>query len=65
MGNQLVSQDSKLYYICNRVLELDDSIRFAGFVNYMAAIIACQYKDGLDPLLKTTSTSSSSNRLGT
>ena len=53
MGDQLVSQESTLYYICNRVLELDNSIRFAGFVNRMGAIIARQYRNGLDPLLKT------------
>ena len=32
MTNQLESQELTLRYVCDRVLELDNSIRFAGFV---------------------------------
>lgn len=54
MIDQLVSQKSTLlHYVCDRILELDNSIRFAGFVNNMGTIITYQYRDGLNPLLKT------------
>ncbi len=56
MINQLNSQELTLRYVCDRVLELHNSIRFAGFVNNMGTIIAYQYRDGLDPLLKTNET---------
>src|SRR5947199_10385157 len=56
MTDQLVSQALTLGYVCGRILELDNSIRFAGFVNNMGTIIAYQYRDGLDPLLKTNET---------
>jgi hypothetical protein len=52
MDNQLISKQSILHYVCNRILELDNSIRFAGFINNMGTIITYQYRDGLDPLLK-------------
>ena len=52
MANQLISKESMLHYVCNRILELDNSIRFAGFVNNMGMIMTYQYRDGLDPLLK-------------
>src|SRR5438093_2479123 len=53
MTDQLVSQALTLGYVCGRILELDNSIRFAGFINKMGTIIAYQYRNGLDPLLKT------------
>ena len=54
MIDQLESlKSTRLHYVCDRVLELDNSIRFAGFVNNMGTIIAYQYRDGLNPLLKT------------
>ena len=53
MYNQLVTKESLLHHVCRRVLELDNSIRFAGFVNATGTVIAYQYRDGLDPLLKT------------
>jgi hypothetical protein len=52
MDNQLISKQSILHYVCNRILELDNSIRFAGFINNMGMIMTYQYRDGLDPLLK-------------
>src|SRR5438093_6513055 len=53
MTDQLVSQALTLGYVCGRILELDNSIRFAGFINKMGTIIAYQYRNGLDPLLRT------------
>jgi hypothetical protein len=51
MSNRQISEDFILYDICNQILELDHSIRFAGFANNMGKIIAAQYRNRLDPLL--------------
>src|SRR5439155_3702514 len=56
MTDHLVSLESTLRYVCDRVLELDNSVRFAGFINKIGTIIAYQYRNGLDPLLKTNET---------
>jgi hypothetical protein len=56
MTEQVISQELTLRHVCGKVLELDKSIRFAGFVNNRGTIIAYQYRDGLDPLLKTNET---------
>ena len=53
MIGQLVSREYTLRYACDRVLELDNFVRYVGLVNKMGTIIAYQYRDGLDPLLKT------------
>ena len=53
MVGQLVSREYTLRYACDRVLELDNFVRYVGLVNKMGTIIAYQYRDGLDPLLKT------------
>jgi hypothetical protein len=37
--------------ICNRVLQLDKSIRFAGIANNMGTLIAYKLREGLVPLL--------------
>jgi hypothetical protein len=37
--------------ICNRVLQLDKSIRFAGIANNMGTLIAYKSREGLVPLL--------------
>ena len=36
-----------LYDICNQILEIDKSIRFAGFANNMGTIIAAQHREAL------------------
>ena len=51
MSNRQISEDFILYDICNQILELDHSIRFAGFANNMGKIIGTQYRNRLDPLL--------------
>jgi hypothetical protein len=51
MSNRQISEDSILCEICNQILELDHSIRFAGFANYMGKIVAARYRNRLDPLL--------------
>ena len=51
MSNRQISEDFILCDICNQILELDHSIRFAGFANNMGKIIAAQYRNRLDPLL--------------
>ena len=56
MTERVISQELTLRYVCDKVLGLDKSIRFAGFVNNRGTIIAYQYRDGLDPLLKTNET---------
>src|SRR5215471_5304832 len=33
--------------ICNQILEIDKSIRFAGFVNYMGTMITAQHREPL------------------
>jgi hypothetical protein len=47
------SQISEDFILCDIyfLLELDNSIRFAGFANNMGKIIAAQYRNRLDPLL--------------
>ena len=37
--------------ICNQVLQLDKSIRFAGIANYMGTLIAYKLREGIVPLL--------------
>ncbi|MDQ3947577.1 MAG: hypothetical protein M3218_00455 [Thermoproteota archaeon] len=37
--------------ICNKVLQLDKSIRFAGIANNMGTLIAYKIREGLVPLL--------------
>ena len=37
--------------ICNKVLQLDKSIRFAGIANNMGTLIAYKLREGLVPLL--------------
>jgi hypothetical protein len=37
--------------ICNQVLQLDKSIRFAGIANNMGTLIAYRLREGLAPLL--------------
>jgi hypothetical protein len=37
--------------ICNKVIELDKSIRFAGIANNMGTLIAYKIREGLVPLL--------------
>jgi hypothetical protein len=51
MSKTQLSEDFILCDICNRILELDNSIRFAGFANNMGKIIAARYRVKLDPLL--------------
>ena len=36
-----------LYDICNQILEIDKSIRFAGFANNMGTIIGAQHREAL------------------
>jgi hypothetical protein len=44
---------SILQEVCDKVIELDSSIRFAGFANNAGKIIAYKYRKGLDPLLRS------------
>jgi hypothetical protein len=46
-------ESTTLQNICSRILQLDNSIRFAGFINNNGAVIVYQYREGLDPLLRT------------
>jgi hypothetical protein len=51
MSKTQLSENFILCDICNQILELDGSIRFAGFANNMGKIIAARYRNKLDPLL--------------
>ena len=52
MPKTQLSEDFIPCDICNQILELDNSIRFAGFANNMGRIIpATRYRNKLDPLL--------------
>ena len=52
MYNQIASENRILYdIICVQILDLDSSIRFAGFCNKMGTIIATKYRKGITPLL--------------
>jgi hypothetical protein len=44
---------SILQEVCDKVIELDNSIRFAGFANNAGKLIAYKYRKGLDPLLRS------------
>ena len=37
--------------LCNEILKLDPSIRFAGVANNMGRLIAAKFRKGLQPLL--------------
>jgi hypothetical protein len=47
MSQILTAQNQILYEICNQILEIDKSIRFAGFANNMGTIIAAQHREAL------------------
>jgi hypothetical protein len=47
MSQILTAQNLMLYDICSQILEIDKSIRFAGFANNMGTIIACQHRETL------------------
>lgn len=52
MNNQIASENKILYdTICVQILDLDRSIRFAGFCNKMGTIVGAKYKKGITPLL--------------
>ena len=43
--SQILAAQNLLYDICNQILEIDKSIRFAGFANNMGTITAAQHRD--------------------
>jgi len=43
----LTAQNPVLHDICNHILEIDNSIRFAGFANNMGMVIAAQQREAL------------------
>lgn len=45
--------DSRLHDVCDQIIELDNSIRFAGFANNTGKLIAYKYRKGLEPLLRS------------
>jgi hypothetical protein len=47
MAQTLTAQNLMLYDICNQILEIDRSIRFAGFANKMGTIIAARHRADL------------------
>src|SRR5215831_16168234 len=47
MSQILTAHNLVLHNICNQILEIDKSIRFAAFVNNMGTIIAAQHREPL------------------
>jgi hypothetical protein len=47
MSQILTAQKLMLYDICTQILEIDKSIRFAGFANDMGTIIAAEHREAL------------------
>src|SRR5215813_14393175 len=47
MSQILTAHNLVLHNICNQILEIDKSIRFAAFVNNMGTIIAAQHREAL------------------
>ena len=47
MSQIVTAHNLVLYDICIKILEIDKSIRFAGFVNNMGTIIAAQHREAL------------------
>lgn len=47
MSQILTVQNLVLHDICNHILEIDNSIRFAGFANSMGTVIAAQHREAL------------------
>ena len=43
----LTAQNLVLHDICNHILEIDNSIRFAGFANNMGTVIVAQQREAL------------------
>ncbi|MGC2570620.1 MAG: hypothetical protein WA364_03840 [Candidatus Nitrosopolaris sp.] len=47
MSQILTAHNLVLHDICNQILEIDKSVRFAAFVNNMGTIIAAQHRERL------------------
>jgi len=47
MSQILTAQNLILRDICNQILEIDNSIRFAGFANNMGTILAARHREAL------------------
>ncbi|MDQ6862959.1 MAG: hypothetical protein M3044_03970 [Thermoproteota archaeon] len=47
MSQILTAKNLMLHDICSQILEIDISIRFAGFVNNMGTVIAAQHREAL------------------
>ena len=47
MSQILTVQNLVLHEICNHILEIDNSIRFAGFANSMGTVITAQHREAL------------------
>jgi hypothetical protein len=49
--------EANLDSICKEMLELDNSIRFAGMANNLGSLVATAYRNGLTPLMDKQDTS--------
>ena len=47
MSQTLTAQNLMLHDICNQILKIDISIRFAGFANNMGTVIAAQHREAV------------------
>ena len=47
MAQTLTAQNLMFYDICNQILEIDKSIRFAGFANKRGTIMAARHRADL------------------
>jgi hypothetical protein len=47
MSQIFTTKNLILHDVCNQILEIDNSIRFAGFANNMGTVIAARYRQAL------------------
>ena len=51
------STEEELNSLCKEILQLDNSIRFAGIANNLGSLVATAYRNGLIPLMNRQETS--------
>src|ERR671932_48326 len=51
------STEEELNSLCKEILQLDNSIRFAGIANNLGSLVATAYRNGLTPMMNKQETS--------
>src|SRR5919202_3570029 len=52
-----LAEEENLNNLCKEILQLDNSIRFAGIANNLGSLVATAYRNGLTPLMDKQETS--------